>query len=320
MLYQFAKDSSSRLNLGLAARSLRDVRLGALTTFLFNYLVQEYDVKRQEANGLVIPTAMDLEVSTFCPRRCRGCYVPVDERKDPSVISYGTASRAIGKGIDLGMRNFNFIGGEPLQNRTIALIERLVAEHPSRNFFCCTNGELLATTQSSLDGLVSKNNFSAALSVDGFKETNDKLRGRGSYGWIVEATRYLHLRGCFYGGVVTVRESNFEEALSDDFVDSLIEQGLMYTLFAITDDLPEERKREALKIIRELKQKPLFIYNSLTGHTGADSRGCMARELCVNKDGKVLSNRKERIILGDIDTIDVETISRDPDWRKRFNS
>ncbi len=175
MLYQFAKDAASHVSPGLALRTLRDVRLGPTTTFLFNYLAQEHGV-----------------------------------------------------------------------------------------------------------------------------------------------ARYLHEQRCFYGGVVTVRDSNFDEALSPEFADFLVDSGFIYTLFAVTDGLSGEQRDDALSRIKKLKSKPIFIYNSLTGHTDADSRGCMARELCVNKNGEMMTGRKTRGVIGSIADVDLTEVAADPEWRKRF--
>jgi sulfatase maturation enzyme AslB (radical SAM superfamily) len=318
MLYPFAKEAASHLNLDLALRTLRDVRMAPTLTFLFNYLAQEYEVQRQEHLGIIIPTAMDLEISTYCPRRCKGCYVPLEERRDSAIISYDTAHLAIRKGVEMGMRNFNFIGGEPLRKETIPLIESIVNKYPLRNFFCCTNGELLATDQSSVDGLISKHNFSVALSLDGSQAANDGLRGKKSYDQVVDAAEYLRHKDCFYGGVVTVREANFDDALDPKFTDFLVQKGLVYALFAITDSLSPEYKQEALVRIRALRSKPIFIYNSLTGHPGEDSRSCMAREVCVNKKGEILTNRKDRRVMGRITDLDLKEAASHPDWKKRF--
>jgi len=310
MLYDLFKTVARDIPPVLLVRGLRDVKLSSLAIFGYNYLKHEGEVARQNRVGTLSPTSLNLELTSFCPYRCRGCYVPIRERKEEEIIDPALAHKIVQEAVDLGVRVINLYGGEPLQSGTVGLIEDIVKTHPTVPFFSCTNGDYLARNVGSLDSLVDQPNYSVALSIDGFEITNDNVRGRESFQKIVRAADYLKSRKALFGGVITVRDENKEDVLSDEFVDYLIGLGWMYMAYSISGQLADVS--EVLTRMQKLKKKPVFEYNAEGGPEFTHSKRNVSRAVFAKKDGSIILLRGERdLVLGQ----SIQDATKDQRWQ-----
>jgi|MDTC01.3.fsa_nt_gb sulfatase maturation enzyme AslB (radical SAM superfamily) len=317
MIYSLVKSTIQHFNPGLISRTLREVRLGAAISLTLNYVAQEYSIYKQNKDNRISPTLIQLELTTYCPWRCKGCYMPVEERKDKKVIDLETAHKAVQKGISWGIRNFNLIGGETISRDTVPVIESLITEYPSLSFHCCTNGIYLSSQNEELDDIVLRNNLNIGLSIDGFKETNDAIRGKNSYRSVISAAEYLSSRRSLYGATVTLGPENIEEVTSEEFMDFLISHRFHYVTYGISHKVDHASCSNALEALKSLRKKPIFIYINSLGHIDDLSPLKRDRLISVDKRGKILNDRGERIPIADLDT-DIEDIVSSKDWKKRF--
>jgi len=316
MEYSFIKSLATPFDLRMVLRALTSVRIGVLSRNLGNYALHEHDVWSQNKRGKIFPTLLYLELTTYCSRNCRGCYIPQEERDDNTMMTRETAHNAIKNGASLGVKFYNFLGGEPVAENTVPLMEEIVGSYPSLTFITCTNGDYIAARSDQLDGLALRNNFSVALSIDGFEGTNDRLRGRNSFRNVVSSAAYLRSRRALFGAVVTLRKLNFEEAISPDFTHFLIRNGFIYVSYAFSDELRGNLQDVAIERI-EKHRDPIFKYTSLRGHMGERTQNRIARTISIGKDGSVFDVRKERRMIGTLEQ-DLEGVSSNRSWLRKF--
>ena len=314
MTYQLISNIAKSIPLSLVARGLRDVKLSSLAILGHTYLHHEREVARQNKNGTLSPTSLNLELTSFCPYRCDGCYIPIDERRKKDIIDPRLAHSIVQEAVDMGIRVINLYGGEPLQQETIGLIEDIVRTHPTTSFFSCTNGHYLAKHAGPLDHLVDQPNYTIALSIDGFQPVNDLIRGRGSFNKLVKAADYLKSRRALFGGVITVRDENINDVLSEKFVEYLIELGLMYMAYSVSDQLTNVDN--AMARMQELKKKPIFEYNGEGGSGFTSAKHNVSRAIFVKSDGNAILLRGKRdLVLGR----NLADVAKDPRWQKMYH-
>ncbi len=318
MLYPLMRSTISHFNPSLVSRTFSQVRMGAIGTLVFNYMFQEYSIAKQNRSGVVKPTVMHLELTTYCNWGCPRCYIEKEERKSKETIDSQTAHQAVQKGISWGIRIYNLIGGEPVSEDTLQIIGDMLTENPRLNFHCCTNGDLLSSSNEKLDELVLKNNFNIGLSIDGFEDTNDTIRTRYSFDKVMSAAEYLSSKRCFFGAVATIWPENSEEVTSEQFIDFLIDNGFVYVFYSIPLGIDQSVLADALNRLKLLKPKPIFFYVEKFGHVDDFARLKSNRSVYVKNDGIVLNDRKERIPIGSIDC-DLEYLISHQDWQRRFS-
>ena len=99
----------------------------------------------------------------------------------------------------------------------------LMAAHPEAVFQIYTNGTLI--TEELADRLQDMGNAIPLLSVNGFEEANDSIRGKGNFATVVRAMEILKDRGVLFGVSLTATSRNLHAMLDPDFYDFLIENG-----------------------------------------------------------------------------------------------
>lgn len=307
----------SYINPGAAYRCIRNVRLASLSNFVKNYLVTNSQLGKAFNGSGPQPTFMHIEITPYCSKRCKDCYVPIEKRMDKRVMEEEKLKKAVSKGNDWHIKMFNFIGGEPVTEETIPLIRSVSDENPGLSFYCCTNGEYYPKGGKNFDTLADQNNITMSLSIDGFRETNDRLRGAGSYDDVMATADYLASRRCFTGAISTVRPENWEEILSDDFIDMLIEKKMSYLVFSVADMNDKATNEKFKNDIKSKFKNPIFMYTGF-GHVGEKTLSTKARDLYVTVDGEIYAGRKIRGPIGTIDSEIGEIVDNDM-WKSRFS-
>lgn len=160
--------------------------------------------------------------TVICNLRCTHCYNLYEIHEDRNKhLPTETISRVLSEAQELGAYRVSFIGGEPLIRwRDIA---KLSHEHPQQLFTIITNGLLL--TDEAAHALAQTGRVELAVSIEGFEEQHDAIRGEGSYkGALAAMARYRDA-----GGLVmcspTITTENYETILSDEFLDLMEEHG-----------------------------------------------------------------------------------------------
>lgn len=195
-------------------------------------------------------------------------------------MTYEEVNRLIEEAKEMGIHFITMSGGEPL---LWPHLFDLFANHTDVAFMVYTNGTLINRPMA--QKLKELGNVSLAISLEGPRELTDARRGQGVFDKVMEAMDFLKENGQVFGISLTLTRKNWKEALSDEFIDLLIEKGVLYgwSFHYIpigrepNFDLvlqPEERSElvERIRYIRQYKPLPLADF----WNDGELAEGCIA--------------------------------------------
>ncbi|MFA6098935.1 MAG: radical SAM protein [Patescibacteria group bacterium] len=287
----------------LFIRSCREFAPGSLYIFLKNHII------RRTKNILRIkeetqPDILGIEITTYCPWRCKDCYVPVELRKDRTVIEEDLLSLTLTQTRKYGIRLYGYMGGEPMREDTIPLILKVASQNRDLTFIICTNGYDIARHGASQ--FINAPNVGVLLSFDGFEETNDGIRGRGSYKNVMQAASQLNQLKRIFGASITVRRENIDEVLSTDFISHLSNQGFKYVAlvkYCATDEAHKDCEvtdNEIISRLAQLRMKtmtwPIFLQTNLVGDFFSFNRRSAHHTIYLGIRGDIYVKRENMLL------------------------
>ncbi len=242
--------------------------------------------KRKALNtqGEHIPPFLIASITSSCNLHCAGCYSrcnnattdddPVRQLKSEEWLDIFKEAE------ELGVSFILLAGGEPMLRRDI-----IEAAGSMKNilFPIFTNGTYMDEKYMKL--FDKSRNLVPVMSIEGNKESTDLRRGEGIYDRLISNMDELKRRGLIFGTSVTVTTENYEDVVSDSFIESLADRGckvIIYVEFVpVTDEAkhlaPTDKEREFMKssidILREKYPQMLFV--SFPGDEKS-SGGCIA--------------------------------------------
>jgi MoaA/NifB/PqqE/SkfB family radical SAM enzyme len=188
--------------------------------------------RRPSGRGRILPTALYLETSSYCPGACADCYVPAADRRRHFRLDGGTLDRLLAAAERLPIAYVCVVGGEPLDASIAPGNLRLVRDHPRTRFLICTSGEPEIGRELGRE-LGALRNLSLLVSFEGLPSTHESIRPRGSFERACAALEAYrrHGRG-LCGASVTLRTENWHEATSAEFVERVGAAGAHYLVYA----------------------------------------------------------------------------------------
>lgn len=244
-------------------------------------------------HGCNIPWTILLDPTSGCNLHCIGCWAA--EYGNKLNLTLEEMDSIITQAKELGCYFFLYSGGEPLMRKKdlITLCER----HPNAAFLAFTNGTLI--DEAFADELLRVKNFVPAISVEGFEETTDVRRGKGTYAAVVWAMNLLKERKLAFGISCCYTSQNWNIIGSEAYYDAMIELGAkfmwLFTYMPVgRDAVPElmvtaEQRAYMYHFVREMRQKkPIFTMDFW--NDGEYAGGCVAggrRYLHINANGDV---------------------------------
>lgn len=144
---------------------------------------------------------------TVCNLACTHCFVSCSPTNHThEILTLAEVTRCLDEAARLGVREYYFTGGEPFLNPAMeAILEATLAVGPAT---VLTNGLLLDPARCArLKALADASDYSLdfRVSLDGYDaESNDPIRGAGTFERILAGIRNLHLAGL--NPVITVTE------------------------------------------------------------------------------------------------------------------
>ncbi len=218
----------------------------------------------EKKNGFRPPFTMLISPTMRCNLRCKGCYAGLYPQEKG--LELDLLDRILVEAREIGICFIAFSGGEPFTRKEdlITLMER----HEDMYFMCYTNGTLIDKKMA--ERLRKLGNVGPIISMEGFRETTDARRAPGVFDKIVRAMNALKEEGVPFGASLTITRQNAYNLLTDEFVDFLIEHGVLvvwlFLFMPVGKDpdvslmpTPEQREfiRQRDKAIRA--KKPIFI-------------------------------------------------------------
>ncbi|MGO9307824.1 MAG: radical SAM protein [Spirochaetia bacterium] len=201
----------------------RDLHPRAFQRFVQNAVLNNMVADRRQgeyeaSHGVPPLSNVVISVTERCNLACEGCWAAEYDKRDD--LPYSLLERVIRELAEMRTNIVTFTGGEPFMRRDIV---DLMAAHPEAVFQVYTNGTLI--TEQLADRLQELGNVIPLLSINGFEEANDAIRGKGNFRAVVRAMELLKDRGVLFGVSLTATSRNLDSMLDPGFYDFLIEKG-----------------------------------------------------------------------------------------------
>jgi MoaA/NifB/PqqE/SkfB family radical SAM enzyme len=140
----------------------------------------------RSGNGSILPDGenlLSIEVTTRCNLNCLHCLVQ-SEKRESILLSLPLVQDILRAGYDAGYRRLHLTGGEPLLWDSLMSTLGLAFSVGYKSVLINTNGTLLSRDMCAQLGAHDK--VFISVSLDGTKESHDRIRGHGQYKRTVE--------------------------------------------------------------------------------------------------------------------------------------
>jgi len=252
--------------------------------------------KMRDLHNCNVPWAILMDPTSACNLKCTGCWAA--EYGHHLNLTFEEMDSIIEQGKELGTHFFIFAGGEPLVRKDDII--KLCEKHNDCAFHAFTNGTLI--DEKLCKDMQRVGNLSLAISIEGFRESNDSRRGEGTFDKVMKAMDLMKEHGLLYGTSICYTSKNYKDVTSDEFYDMLIDKGVRFSWYfhympigndASVELLPNKDQREyVMKRIRETRAlkggKPIFLIDFQ--NDGPAVKGCIAggkNYLHINANGDV---------------------------------
>jgi len=207
-------------------------------------------------NGDFFPAFHFISVTDDCNLNCQGCWVT--GKKSNNRMAPEQLDRIISETKANGSYFFGILGGEPLMYKPLFDV---LKKHPDCYFQLFTNGTLL--TPEVAEELRKMANVTPLISFEGDENVADIRRGgKQVYRKTNEAIDNATNAGLITGVAMSVCKSNFELALSREFVQSLIEKGVIYLWYYIYRPVGGDPSTELALDLDEIQQLRQFMVDA----------------------------------------------------------
>ncbi len=223
--------------------------------------------KRRLKRGEFFPPYLYISIINSCNLRCQGCWVDVAHKQHK--IEVDALNRMIDTAKNMGNSFFGLLGGEPFMHKEMFDV---LEAHPDVYFQVFTNGHFI--TDEVAARIRKCGNITPLISIEGSEIISDQRRGRAD----VYSDSMRGIQNCLNHKVMTgvctsLCQTNFDDLLCEEWVDRLIEMGVMYTWFHIyrpvgAEATPElaltpDQQRKAREFVVNMRcKKPIIIIDA----------------------------------------------------------
>lgn len=211
------------------------------------------------AHGLDAPICLTWELTYGCNLACRHC-LSSSGRRDPAELSTAQAKAFVDELAAMQVFYVNIGGGEPTLRRDfLEIVEHAVSQRVGVKF--STNGTTI--TRSKAARYVAMDYLDIQVSLDGARpETNDPVRGEGSYGAALRAMDLLAEAG-FEGFKVSVVVTRQNAAELEQLLELAEERGAQ---LRVTRLRPSGRGAASWDELRPSASQLREVHGFLTSH------------------------------------------------------
>lgn len=217
--YRLILDIFTNIDAGVRRAIFENFVINATVRFseVHDRLTKEYDCN--------IPWAILMDPTSACNLKCVGCWAA--EYGNRLNLSYEELDDIIRQANELGCCFFLYTGGEPLVRK--ADLIRLCEAHPDSIFSAFTNATLI--DEAFADEMLRVKNFIPAISAEGFEESTDSRRGKGTYQKIMRAMQILKAKKLPFGISACYTSANVQDVGSEAYFDQMIDWGAKFCWF-----------------------------------------------------------------------------------------
>lgn len=153
---------------------------------------------------LSAPINVFLELTNKCNLNCRHCFN--GEIRDEKILTIETWKRIIDQLVDMKVFFVKITGGEPfLYPQLFELLHYL--DSKQLNYIIYTNGLKIKNNIEKIKNL--KHLLMLRVSLEGTKEYNDYIRGKGNFDKVISVLKILDLYGINYSINYTISKENY---------------------------------------------------------------------------------------------------------------
>lgn len=235
--------------------------------------------RRRLKKGEFFPPFLYISVINSCNLRCQGCWVDVSAKQVR--IDIESLNRTVNESKAMGNAFFGILGGEPFMHKELL---DFLEGHPDVYFQVFTNGHFI--TDEVAKRLRKMGNVTPLISVEGTEIISDQRRGRSD----VFSHTMQGLRNCLNNKVLTgvctsVCKTNIDDLLTNQWVDSLIDLGVLYCWFHVYRPMgpepmpelalePDQLRRVRQFVVDTRATKPIIVIDAY--HDGEGRALCPA--------------------------------------------
>lgn len=265
-----------------------------INTFFINAIFKGVTQTKEYADkyGFIPPWFLVLSPTMRCNLNCLGCSTRRYQKDDDLPISI--IDKILKEAKEMGIHFITTQGGEMFVYEEMLEVYK---RHRDVYFQVYTNGILIDKKMAST--LSHLGNVAPMISIEGFRDSTDRRRGRGVFDKAIEAMDNLKAAGCFFGASVTQTRHNTDEIVSDEFFQMLLKNGCFVIWFFQFLPVGKDPQLELMATAQQrdlLRQKvaqirarlPIFIGDFW--NDGPFLGGCIAagrRYLHINNKGDV---------------------------------
>lgn len=222
--------------------------------------------KRRMKRGEFFPPFLYISIVNSCNLRCQGCWVDVAAKQQK--IDVEAMNRLITEAKQMGNSFFGILGGEPFMHGELL---EILGQHRDCYFQVFTNGHFI--TDEVAAELRRLGNVTPLVSVEGNEIVSDERRGNLQvFNKTMNGLENCLKHHLLTGVCTSLCQTNFD-LLREEWVDRLIEMGVMYTWFHIyrpvgPDAMPElsltpEQQQQARQFVVDMRvKKPIVIVDA----------------------------------------------------------
>jgi len=257
--------------LKLAARLLRQSDTRSLWKLFWNMgfkgMLSVERHKRRLKRGQYFPPFLYVSVINSCNLRCQGCWVDVAAKQE--IITPEAFAKLVREARQMGNVFFGIVGGEPFMHPHLL---DMLAEHPDCYFQVFTNGHFI--TPERAKRMRQLGNVTPLISVEGTQLISDQRRGRKNVlSKTLEGVRNSIANRVFTGVCTSLCQTNIDDLLTEEWIDTLIDMGVMYTWFHVYRPMgpdanpqlclsPEQQVRARKFVVEMRAKKPIIIVDA----------------------------------------------------------
>lgn len=281
-----------------ARRAIRktnpQVRAALLNNFVLDGILLGYRKRLEFYNKHEVapPGTLMISPTLRCNLRCFGCYAGTHENKNE--LTREEVETLIVEARKAGTNLITILGGEPF---TVPWLLDVIEKFPSTGFQIFTNGLLIDDEKRAR--LAKLGNAIISIGIDGMEQETDARKGKGAFQGALKSMRKLSEAGVLVGYSTMVSRRNFDEIYSDEFLDTMIENGAAYGWVAVaipqgkackeTQLIPTpEQKAQIRDRVREVRgRKPIILIDFYSDAKVTEGCGAGRINVHVNANGDV---------------------------------
>ena len=211
--------------------------------------------KKRQKKGELFPAFQFISVTNDCNLKCQGCWVSTNGKTES--LDVEKIHSIIKESKKQGSYFFGILGGEPLIYKQLF---EIFEKHPDCYFQLFSNGTLFTDTVALK--LRKSANVTPMFSFEGDEIIADVRRGgHNIYRQTLQAINTAVKNKLITGVAISVCKSNFAMALSDEFIEMLHKNGVIYIWYYIYRPAGENPNYELCLDNEEILKLRNFLVN-----------------------------------------------------------